>query len=330
MKRTVPEREGYQVTLYMRTYYSLLRTTEAVQIRTLEETHMAMDPLLHPNAAAMAPDMSAVVYTSLRLPKCILDVRQVVLGQSEEVFQHRGYPQVETWQVVTAPARRRRMFHDGSETLAVYIASISDIDDIVPMLTAFQIEWNKMHTLIGLQAGLGDRLLAAAEAGSLEPALQAETRRILQLSEDDWHRLETVWDADLLELLAHVGASRKRMSVQLLAGSHMAYRRATQNWWDRVNRHVPFDLSERPIYFVSSNTHSLVNMVTCFAQAHEARLMDYLASRADPELCEEAERIQQRIVPTNWANFLYYTLKKYLQVPEGQDLLAAQKEHDAG
>jgi hypothetical protein len=330
MKRTVPEREGDQITLYMRTYYSLLRTTEAVQIRTLEEMHIAMDPLLHPNVGAMAPDMSAVVYTSLRLPKCIRDVRQVVLGQSEEVFQRRGYPQVETWAVVTAPARRRRMFYDGSETLAVYIASISDIDDIVPMLTAYQIEWNKMHTLIGLQAGLGERLRAAAQAGSWEPELQAETQRILQLSKDDWHRLEAIWGDDLLELLARAGAYRKRMSVQLLAGSHVEYRRATQKWWDRVNRYVPFDLSERPIYFVSSNTHSLVNMVTCFAQAHEARLMDYLASKADPELCAEAERIQQRLVPTNWANFLYYTLKKYLQVPEGQDLLAAQMEYAGG
>jgi len=328
MKRTVPEREGNQITLYMRTYYSLLRTTEAVQIRTLEETHIATDPLLHPNADATAPDMSAVVYTSLRLPKCILDVRQVVLGQSEAVFQYRGYPQVETWKVVTAPARRRRMFYDGAETLAVYIASISDIDDIVPMLTAFQIEWNKMHTLIGLEADLGERLSAAAEAGVWEPGLQAETQRVLLLSEDDWHRLETIWGADLLELLARTGAHRKRMSVQLLAGSHMEYRRATQKWWGRVNRHVPFDLSERPIYFVSSNTHSLVNMVTCFAQAHEARLMDYLASRVDPELCAEAERIQQRLVPTNWANFLYYTLKKYLQAPEGQDLLEAQKEYE--
>lgn len=50
MRRTVPKREQTQVTLYMRTYYSLLRTTDAVQIRTLEETHIAMRSSLHPNA----------------------------------------------------------------------------------------------------------------------------------------------------------------------------------------------------------------------------------------------------------------------------------------
>jgi len=49
------------------------------------------------------------------------------------------------WEAVKAPARRRRWYHDGRNTLAVLIASTSDIDDLVPTLVAFQIEWNKMH-----------------------------------------------------------------------------------------------------------------------------------------------------------------------------------------
>lgn len=329
MRRTVPKNEAGKITLYMRTYYSLLRTTDAVQIRTLEETHTSMDPALHPNADKMVPDMSALVYTSLRLPKCILDVRQVVLGQSEEVFRSGGYPKVESWQVVSAPARRRRMYYDGGETLAVYIASISDIDDIVPLLTAFQIEWNKMHTLIGMQAGMGERLQACVANTTLSDEVCQEVRGVLQLSEDDWLRLITIWGDDLPRLLAQIAAQRKRMSVTLLAGSYVAYLRATQKWWDRVNDRAPFDLSERPTYFVSSNTHSLVNMVTSFAQRHEDRLVDYLASKADPELWEEAERIRRRKVPSNWSNFLYYVLKKYLQAPEGQDLLREREAFEA-
>ena len=190
MKRTIPKDGADPITLYMRTYYSLLRTTDAVQIRTLEETHIGMASALHPDASASAPDMSAFVYTSLRLPTCILHVRQVVLGQSGAVFSRRGYD-VEPWSLVSAPARRRRMLFDGDRTLAVYIASISDVDDIVPMLTAFQIEWNKMHTLIGLQAGLTDRLVAWAtegpscdvygDNGSLEEAFCQELREALRL-----------------------------------------------------------------------------------------------------------------------------------------------------
>lgn len=335
MRRTVPKgsaadfTDGDKISLYMRTYYSLLRTTDAVQIRTLEETHTAMRSALHPNAEALAPDMSAFVYASLRLPNCILDVRQIILGQSENVFKRRGYPQVETWDVVTAPARRRRMFYDGDDKLAVYIASISDIDDIVPMLTAFQIEWNKMNTLIGLQAGLSDRLHACVESESWGGEICAETQRVLRLSDDDWLRLQTIWGDDFPDLLSRIGAKRKRMSVTLLAGSHMEYRRATQKWWDRVNDRVPFDLSERPIYFVSSNTHSLVNMVTSFAQAHEDELLAYVDSEVDPELGEEAARIQEHRVPSNWSNFLYYVLKKYVQAPEGAALLAERDAYEA-
>lgn len=329
MKRTVPKRELRQVMLYMRTYYSLLRTTDAVQIRTLEETHIAMKSALHPNAGAVEPDMSAFVYTSLRLPKCILDVQKVVLGQSQEVFRRRGYPDVESWKAVSGPARRRRMFYDGGEALAVYIASISDIDDIVPMLTAFQIEWNKMHTLIGIQAGLTERLRSCVEGGTWDDATCEEVQRVLHLAPDDWERLQVIWGDDLPNLLMHIGEGRKRMSVTLLAGSYVEYLQATQKWWDRVNERAPFDLSKRPIYFVSSNTHSLTNMVSGFAQCHEARLMDFVASRIDPELFDEAERIRQGKVPSNWSNFLYYALKKYLQTAEGRDLLEQRNAYEA-
>jgi hypothetical protein len=329
MRRTVPKRDADKITLYMRTYYSLLRTTDTVQIRTLEETHIAMTSSLHPDAGAMEPDMSAFVYTSLRLPKCILDTRHVVLGQSDEVFRRRDYPEVETWEPVTAPARRRRMFYNENGVLAAYIASISDVDDLVPMLTAFQIEWNKMHTLIGLQAELSDRLVEHAGAGDWHDIFGEEVRSALLLSKDDWRRMQMIWGDDLPQLLARIGRERKRMTVTLLAGSYVEYLRATQKWWNRVNDLAPFDLSQRPTYFVSSNTHSLVNMVTTFAQRHEDELMAYLESKADPELYEEAQRIQHRQVPSNWSNFLYYLLKKYLQAPEGRELLKVREEEEA-
>lgn len=333
MKRSIPKKGTDQITLYARTYYSLLRTTDAVQIRTLEETHIAMKSLLHTAAGKQKPDMSAFIYGSLRLPRCILDTRLVLMGQSQEVFQRRGYPDVESWQHVAAKARRRPMFFDGKETLAAYIASISDVDDIVPTLTAFQIEWNKMHDLIGLQAGLGQRLREWAATQNdpdapADTALMEETRQVLQLSPRDWRRLSQVWEDDFPELLCRIADHRKRMAVSLLAGSHIAYRRATQQWWNRVNEHLDFDLSARPTYFVSSNTHSLVNMLTGFALRHEERVLAYLESGADPGLSAEAERIRRREVPSNWANFLYYVMRNYLNTKEGADLRAARKAYE--
>ncbi len=329
MRRKVPQEGSNKITLYMRTYYSLLRTTDEVQIRTLEETHGSMRSTLHPDAGTSEPDMSAFIYTSLRLPRCITDVRLIVLGQSEEVFRRLGYPDVESWEVVAAPARRRRILYDGDETLAAYIASISDIDDLLPALTAFQIEWNKLHDFITLQVGLDERLRAWVTSGLETPELMEEMRQVTRLSPDDWLRLQRIWGDEFPELLDCIASHRKRMAVRLLASSHIEYRRATQRWWNRVNRHVTFDLSERPTYFVSSNTHSLVNMITGFAQQHEDELMDFLENEADPDLRNEAQRIRNGEVPSNWSNFLYYVLKKYLDAPGREAMREARHAYEA-
>ena len=92
---------------------------------------------------------------------------------------------------------------------------------------------------------------------------------------------------------------------------------------------APFDLRERPLYFVSSNTHSLVNMLSGFAQAHEDRLLDYLEHQAPPQLKEEYRRIQRGDAPSDRNNFLYYVLKKYLQTEAGRDLLEARAQWEA-
>jgi len=42
MERTVPVRSSEEIDLYIRTIYSLLRSTTEVQIRSFEEVHAGM------------------------------------------------------------------------------------------------------------------------------------------------------------------------------------------------------------------------------------------------------------------------------------------------
>src|SRR5882757_2091373 len=99
MDRTVPKTGSEEIELYMRTYYSLLRSTHTIQIETLVESHMAMDSSLHVQSRSMEPDVSALVYTSLRLPPCMIDVDFVLLGQLEKLFLDANYPITE-WERV--------------------------------------------------------------------------------------------------------------------------------------------------------------------------------------------------------------------------------------
>jgi hypothetical protein len=328
MKRTVPTTGNEEIQLYMRTYYSLLRTTDEVQIQTLAETHLGMDSLLHVKARDDVPDVPAIVYCSLRLPPCIRQTRLVVMGQSERVFAWRGYPNVEQWQPVTAAARRRRSFFDGHETLATYVASLSDVDDMAPILTAFQIEWNKLHARLQRASILADLEACVADDRPLDDDLRARLRETLAISADDLNQFEAIWKKDLLPLLLDVGKQRKRMAVRLLAGSQVEYRKATQRWWENIDDHVPFDLGERPVYFISSNTHSVVNMLSGFALRREEELARFLHEGGDADLQAEYADIQARQVPSNHENFLYYMLKKYLSTPQGRKAREEREEEE--
>src|SRR5262245_1002082 len=238
--------------LFHRTYHSLLRSTGEIQIQALVEQYAALEPSLHHNVRAPTPDLAALTYTSLRLPACIDDVRLVLLGQSHEVFARHGYGDVLSWHVVSAPGRRRKMFFDGAETLAVLIASPSDLDDLIPMLVALQIEWNKIHALLGDQ-----RLVRALERlrdqAEIPIAEQEALLAPIGLGREDMLRLRTIWGEHMADRLLRIGEWKKRFAVRMLGGSLMDYERATLHWWLNVERSLDgVQFNQRPIYFVSS------------------------------------------------------------------------------
>ncbi len=317
MERTVPRTQSDEIDLYIRTYYSLLRSTGEIAIKSLVEAHQGMDSLLHAHAREVAPDTSALIYSSLRLPSCITQVRLILLGQRSAVFERWGYP-VEGWQEVTAKARRRRTYFDGVETLALYIASRSDIDDLIPTLAAYQIEWNKLH-----------QILSASQVrvflDQLDPLLpltedeQATLAGALGCSLDDVIRLCLAWGESTVPTLQAVAANPKNFAVRLLAGSLTDYRKATWYWWQHIREKTPaIDYEARPVYFVSSNMHSLVNLWSGYALRRREELEAYIVEAGHDDLLAEYQDIEAQAVPSSRENFLYYALKKYLQ-DQGQD-----------
>ncbi|MEJ2708097.1 MAG: hypothetical protein P8074_10835 [Anaerolineales bacterium] len=310
MERTVPSTESEEVELYLRTYYSLLRTTAEVQIRTLEEVHTGMRSLLHPGARDPNPDMAAFIYSMMRLPSCLVDVQLVVLGQSAKVFARAGFGDVHAWEEVSAVARRRRCFYDGNNTLACFIASRSDIDDMIPLLTAYQIEWNKMNRkLQRLPDGLSAEELCGSFAGCSRLA------ELLEVPLEDLDRLYAILDEDMGYYLAQIAARTLNLRVQLLSGSLSEYRRATHSWWDNIEQAVPA-LQERPVYFVSSNMHSLVNLLSGFPLRCSDELLQYLQQSGSTGLLNEWKDIQEQRVTASQENFLYYVYKRFQESSE--------------
>src|SRR5262245_15189737 len=227
-------------------------------------------------------------------------IRRIVLGQSPRQFRSAGLP-IEQWQVVRTRGRRRPLRWDGSDTLACFIASASDIDDLVPILTAYQLEWNKLRerllaariTEVGDDVALADALGEPASVARLRGALGPRSTDILK------------------EILAH----DCDLFVRLLDGSFREYQRSAQRWWTAIAPAVP---PGRPVYFVSSNSHSLANLLGGYARHHRDEILRFLRERNFEDLApsyDEAVAAGDHGLATN---ILYYALRAFIHGDDGR------------
>jgi hypothetical protein len=311
MDRTIPATSNEEIELYLRTYYSLLRSSGAIRVKALEETHATMNSSLHPRANDDAPDIGAFVYAYLRLPGVMTETHKIVLGQSEEVFERRGFRRVDLWQLVGSPARRRKMFfQDG--TLAAFIASVSDIDDIIPMVVAYQIEWNKMHTFL---RPTSQRKVIEGAVKERRPFNDEEMNILrggMQLTDKEWGQLQMLFGGRLPTALLEIADKELDFQLMLLASSLTDYRRATQGWWDTITTQADRTfLRYRPVYFVSSNMHSVVNLLSGFIQGEEEQIAAYLEEHNPESLGDAYRNLAKEEIERERRNLLYYSMKHY-------------------
>ncbi len=323
MERTVPYTASEEVELYQRTYYSLLRSSDTVQIRSIEEVHAGMNSLLHQHARHQEPDMTAFIYALLRLPECIKETKEIVLGQTGSVFKEAGLGNVWEWEQVNGKARRRRCFYSSElNTLACIIASRSDIDDVIPMITAFQIEWNKIHQLLQYLPDNLDLVGMHKHHDTWYNLAEA-----LMMSVSDLTRWRSICGDDFVHWIEKIKSRELNFQVRLLNGSLIEYNRATSDWWKVIAEKVP-DLMTRPIYFISSNTHSFANLLSGFALENQKEINQFLVDSSQEELLDEWHQIQSLQVPSSEENFWYYALKKYLQEPGNEKVVKRQADHE--
>ncbi|HEY1518852.1 MAG TPA: hypothetical protein VGF91_20655 [Solirubrobacteraceae bacterium] len=293
-----------EVELYMRTYTTLLRSSGETALRVLEPSHMAMGSSLHPLAASEELDLGAFLYAVRRLPDGIAGAELVVMGQDVEALSASGIP-VESWEEAEAPARRRRWYDSGAGTLAVLLASSSDVDDLVPTLVAFQIEWNKIRIRMR-GAGWPD----APRSPDVPPE---ECARELGGSPDDWARLREAWGEAFGERMRLIAERRLSLRMRMLGGTHTGYARLTRRWWTPVSAKLAgTGLTERPLYFVSSNSHSLVNIVTGIAHELEPELIEFVQQLSDDDILRhELTAFREGDSEGSWENFLYFVARLY-------------------
>ncbi len=311
MRRDPPRLTTDDLDRYIRTYVSLLRSSGDVLVRAVEEAHMYSDSALHEGARDPRPDVAAFAYSAGRLPACMVTTKLVVMGQSHESFEQAGF-EVRDWHPVRARGRRRPMRWSADGTLAMFVASVSDIDDLVPILAAWQIEWNKMHHRLSA-TDLGRRLAhwttgpLQVDDDALEEALGIDAHGVSMLRA----ALAEAWEDGLRELARRPSD----LALRMLSGSFSQYQRAAQRWWSGVE--VAYLREQRPkrrpVYFVSSNVHSLVNLLGGYARAHQEGILRFARERNPEGLAEPLEEALRQGDEAAVSNLTYYLLRTYLR-----------------
>ena len=184
------------------------------------------------------------------------------------------------------------------------------------------MNWNKLHIL--LQTVYNTIDWANLAEGSENFIKLAED---LEMQLEDLSRLKSIWGENFVPELQQIADHKCRLQIRLLSGSLTEYWRVTRNWLDNITQKCP-ELHDRPIYFISSNPHSLVNLITGFALQHQEELIAYIQQAENTELLDEWQNIQGECVPSSQNNFLYYVFKKYVQTKSGKHLLKEQKEFE--
>jgi len=299
------------IDLHVRSYRSALKSTHELTVNSLSNSHLRLEPILHPLANnPFQLDVAAFVYALLRLPTQIDQTQKIIIGQTPDVFTQAGYKQVENWAKVESPARRRTtFFHSQKHLLASFAASISDIDDLTNLLIAYQTEWNKFHTLLKTQYKSYFKFKSDLKIDKLT--------QTLNISPQDWKSLTTALGSKWPSRLQSIYQSPQNLRIQLLAGSWIDYTKTTQKWWKNVAKTVSPNLhiSRQNIYFVSSNTHSLLNIFTGFV----LKKQDFIISQIKqdrPQLYQVWQEIQSKQLFLHQNDFLYFAAKYYLDSPK--------------
>lgn len=318
-----PARENV-IEQYIDSYHALLRGTDEVCMDSIEDFHRAASSNLHMGAATNAIVVSVFVYAALRLPECLDRVSRVLIVPTEEILMTDTCQDIDSWKPAPARARRRRALFNGRDTLVVFPSSVSDIDDLIPALCAYQIEWNKMHERL---KGFDHRLRSSRATIS---EVRNTLKTALRIPSADQEMLEYIWGDQLNTIVGAIGSSPKHFRVRMYPSDEESYKREVRRWWhDLLDHFHDAGIEKRPLYLVSSNTHSLANILSGFCYRHRHELVAHA-------LEQDREGLRRR---WNWLrgeddeaklNFYYYAQRILAEKDGDHRVIQQEMEEKAG
>lgn len=282
---------------HLKHYYSLLNEGQNFPISSLFNYFRLLQPSLHKNLESTTIDVSALSYALPRLPECILDTKQVIIAQSKDQLVAVGID-ISEWELQGSPARRRQNYFDHiTKTLVIFINSDSDIDDFINCLISLQMERQKMATLDQYQLGL---------------VMSQENYSVLQIDESSWKKFKKLLGNQWNEKLTSFCHSYD-IEIRRLPQNEQFIKDVVAAWWHKITiGSMIFGFNETPIYFISSNLHSLTNLIGGFVNDKQDKIISHI-SKNYPEVYQQWRALKSGSNQLRVIDFLYYASSKYFK-----------------
>ncbi len=207
------------------------------------------------------------------------------------------------------------------------MTSISDVDDILPSLVVFQIEWNKMHALLAASS-LGPELAQGRQPAS---GADEQIRQLLRINEEDWQLIHRGWGTDWDAKLRAIASEPKGMRITLIKGGFSEYRRIVQQWWTELSQHFEETLLEfRPIYLTSSNMTAFSDLLCGFVPAQRDAILEFALDTKLDGFEDRWRRARDDRDEQGMADLLYHATRDYLKGSEPAARRYAEMEAEAG
>jgi len=284
---------------HRRFYNQALKKGVEVKVSSLAESYRKMSPSLHRKVnQPQVIDVAALTYSLDRLPSCIWQVEKVTLVQNENDFVRAGFKIKFSEEVFSKRRRRRSLFDSSKRVLGFFITSSSDVDDLVNALIAYQIEWQKVGLLL---------------KGREEKFADEEQFSWLGIGQEEWGRVKTALGDNWQEKILSVGRGSVDTNIQMISNHRLGCRQIAQEWWKQASSLFPvINLKAKPAYFVSSNLHSLINVISGFVRKKQVEIFGHIEENYS-QLYQEWLKVKSGENQLRVNDFLYFLSKIYFQ-----------------
>jgi len=274
--------------------------------------YKAQNPNMHRFCNDKQVDLPALTYSLQRHPEAITRVEGLYLlaktSNSDRDVRR-----------VNCMCRNRAMFDLGKELEIVVREKEADSFDIVSCAIMYGIEAEKIKGKLASEKKL------LTDVKSFDSRSDDEKRQILArlantlgVEFDDLKRYNSSLNNRLLPLLKNItkhkpGEMIIKFDPEFIKSN---YPRNARAW--RVD--IEKDLGEytgRPVVIISSDTHSVVNCLTGFAEENQQLINDLAAKNGRLANLPKGDR-----------GLLYYSLQQLCRTAEGKELLKAKIEHE--